>query len=263
MQPGEQYKLEGAVNFRELGGYPAGGGRTVRWGQFYRCGALAELSSPHDAAFLRSLGLKAVLDLRSRGEAAGQPDPELPGAEQHRICALRFPDGREMDFSPSGIQDIENGKKAFEEAVGHPVHDFDWFSELYAAMPFDNPAYQLLFLLLEQRRTPLLFHCSAGKDRTGIGAMLILLALGCSEENALQDYMLTNVCRKAQIDAFLANFPPEQHEKLLSVEGVSCAMARGTLDAILQRYGSYDAYFEAEFGLDAARLAALRADYLE
>ena len=149
MQPGEEYKLEGAVNFRELGGYPAADGRTVRWGQLYRSGALGELSSPGDRAFLQGLGLKSVVDLRSRGEAAALPDPAVPGADMQRVCAMRFPDGSEMDFSPGGIADIDAAKREFEARLGHPVHDYDWFSELYADMPFGNPAYQLLFRLLE------------------------------------------------------------------------------------------------------------------
>ena len=263
MQPGEEYKLEGAVNFRELGGYPAADGRTVRWGQLYRSGALGELSSPGDRAFLQGLGLKSVVDLRSQGEAAALPDPAVPGADMQRVCAMRFPDGSEMDFSPGGIADIDAAKREFEARLGHPVHDYDWFSELYADMPFGNPAYQLLFRLLEERKTPLLFHCSAGKDRTGIGSMLLLLALGVSEEDAVADYMLTNVYRKAHIDAFLEKVPPEQRDLLVSVEGVSRPMAEGALRAILKRYGSYEAYFEAEFGLDAARLDDLRNEYLE
>ena len=68
--------------------------------------------------------------------------------------------------------------------VGRPVHDFEWFSALYREMPFRNPAYHALFALLEGRRVPVLFHCSCGKDRTGIGAMLILLALGVSRADA-------------------------------------------------------------------------------
>ena len=85
---------------------------------------------------------------------------------------------------------------------------FEWFSALYREMPFRNPAYHALFALLEGRRVPVLFHCSCGKDRTGIGAMLILLALGVSRADALADYMLTNVYRREIIERFLADKPP-------------------------------------------------------
>ncbi len=78
---------------------------------------------------------------------------------------MRNVDGTEMDFSGQGIERLRQEK---ERNVGRPVHDFEWFSALYREMPFRNPAYHALFALLEGRRVPVLFHCSCGKDRTGI-----------------------------------------------------------------------------------------------
>ena len=97
----------------------------------------------------------------------------------------------------------------------------------------------------------------------GIGAMLILLALGVSRADALADYMLTNVYRREIIERFLADKPAAERDLLLPVEGVSEPMGAGAIDEILQRYPSYEAYFADEFGLDAARLKALRDFYLE
>ena len=108
-----------------------------------------------------------------------------------------------------------------------------------------------------------MFHCTCGKDRTGIAAMLILLALGVGRADALTDYMLTNRYRRAVIAASLRGKTAQERKLLLSVEGVSRPMAEGTLDEILQRFGSFEAYFAAEYGLDAARLQALRDFYLE
>ena len=176
---------------------------------------------------------------------------------------LRNADGTEMDFSGQGIERLRQEKEAFERSVGRPVHDFEWFSALYREMPFRNPAYHALFALLEGRRVPVLFHCSCGKDRTGIGAMLILLALGVSRADALADYMLTNVYRREIIERFLADKPAAERDLLLPVEGVSEPMGAGAIDEILRRYPSYEAYFADEFGLDAARLKALRDFYLE
>ena len=154
-------------------------------------------------------------------------------------------------------------KAAYEAKVGHPVHDFYWFTDLYKQMPFGNPAYHELFRLLEEHRVPLLFHCTCGKDRTGIAAMLVLLALGVSREDAIADYMLTNVYRKAIIDKFMQDNPADQYDLLLPVEGVSESMGAGSIDVLLEKYPSYEAYFEAEYGLTTARLAALRDFYLE
>lgn len=261
--PGSEIALQGAVNFRELGGYPAADGRTVRYGLLYRGGNLDALRTPADRAALQSWRLCAVLDLRSAGEAAQHPDPPLPGAQYRRVCAMRMADGSEMDFSAAGITRLAAEKAAYEKALGRPVHDYEWFAALYRQMPFGNPAYHTLFTLLEQRRAPLLFHCTCGKDRTGIAAMLILLALGVGRADALTDYMLTNRYRRAVIAASLRGKAAQERKLLLSVEGVSRPMAEGTLDEILRRFGSFEAYFAAEYGLDAARLQALRDFYLE
>jgi hypothetical protein len=96
-----------------------------------------------------------------------------------------------------------------------------------------------------------------------VAAMLILLALGVSRADALADYMLTNVYRREIIERFLADKPAAERDLLLPVEGVSEPMGAGAIDEILRRYPSYEAYFADEFGLDAARLKALRDFYLE
>ena len=206
--PGAEIKFEGANNFRELGGYRAADVRQVKYGLLYRGGNLDLLKSEADHARLASLGLREILDLRSAGESAAHPDPAVPGAHYQRVCGMRNADGTEMDFSGQGIERLRQEKKAFERSVGRPVHDFEWFSALYREMPFRNPAYHALFALLEGRRVPVLFHCSCGKDRTGIGAMLILLALGVSRADALADYMLTNVYRRETLSASWRISPP-------------------------------------------------------
>ena len=229
--PGAEIVFEGTCNFRELGGYRAADGRHVRRGLLYRGCSLDTLQSPADRTKLESLHLREILDLRSAGEA--------------------------------GIQRIAAEKAAYEAKAGHPVHDFYWFTDLYKQMPFGNPAYHELFRLLEEHRVPLLFHCTCGKDRTGIAAMLVLLALGVSREDAIADYMLTNVYRKPIIDKFMQDKPADQYDLLLPVEGVSESMGAGSIDVLLEKYPSYEAYFEAEYGLTTARLAALRDFYLE
>lgn len=125
------------------------------------------------------------------------------------------------------------------------------------------------FRELEAGNTPILFHCSAGKDRTGISAILILLALGVDKETALDDYMLTNICRRKAIEksmvkhaALLAEHP-EAKSMILAKEGVARTFAEQALGAIEKQYGTCEAYFQTEFGLDAARLKALRDRYLE
>ena len=222
--PGAEIKFEGANNFRELGGYRAADGRQVKYGLLYRGGNLALLKSEADHARLASLGLREILDLRSAGESAAHPAPAIPGAHYQRVCGMRNADGTEMDFSGQGIERLRQEKEAFERSVGRPVHDFEWFSALYREMPFRNPAYHA---------------------------------------DALAEYMLTNVYRRESIERVLADKPAAERDLLLPVEGVSEPMGAGAIDEILRRYPSYEAYFADEFGLDAARLKALRDFYLE
>ena len=145
----------------------------------------------------------------------------------------------------------------------------DSLKSYYARMPFNNPAFQAVFGALENEDVPMLFHCTSGKDRTGVGAMLILLALGCSRETALKDYLETNRCRAEQLDALRENFQAmggedeERYELMVIQYGVLPKFAEAALDAIMERYGSWDRYFEQEYGLDQTRLNALRDRYLE
>lgn len=252
-----------AFNFRELGGIPAADGRRVRRGLLYRSGDLDQLTTGADWENLTGLGLRFVLDLRSKGESIEHPDPVLPGAEQLRICAMRHGDGSEMDFSPEGLQRILEEKTRDEQRLGRTMDDYEWYTALYNRMPFGNPAYRTLFRLLEEGRTPLLFHCTAGKDRTGFAAILILLALGVDRDTALADYMLTNVYRREAIEASLRGLSHEEQDRKLSLEGVNYKMGAAMIDEIFKRYGTLEAYFESEYGLDAARLERLRGMYLE
>ena len=274
--PGRLEGFRPESNVRELGGYEVVGGRRVRHGLFVRSGALA-LLAPDELERWRGLGVRADLDLRSAGEAAAQPDPEIEGMAYVRRCAMRDLEGNEIDFSPTAIDDVMRGMFAdtegevFENAGSGEADDplRDVLDALYVAMPFGNPAYQQLFAWLREGVVPLEFHCTAGKDRTGVGAMLILLALGASEDDVLFDYALTNAYRRSLVDEALerarefGELTPERETMVTGMQGVDPAMARMVLDAILERYGSYDAYFSAEFGLDGAGLADLRERYTE
>lgn len=166
--------FQGGTNFRELGGYPSVDGRHVKYGHFYRGGTLHDLKSDEDRARLDGLGLKLVLDFRSTGECRVSPDYVPDGAGYCQISAMRYDNGDEVDFSPEGMKRVEK-----EFAFLNDLSIIDSLKSYYARMPFNNPAFQAVFDALENEDVPLLFHCTSGKDRTGVGAMLILLALGC------------------------------------------------------------------------------------
>lgn len=256
--------MEGATNFRELGGYPSADGRRVKEGVFYRGGALGRLTSGADRAVLESLGIKLVLDLRSTGESSENPDSVPGGARYLRISAMYYSDGTELDFSPAGMSRVDREFNAASQGQSPQ----DAFTRFYAAMPFHNPAFQAMFHALEAGDVPILFHCTAGKDRTGVAAMLILLALGVDRDTAVADYMVTNQCRAAEIEALrrqhkgLEEEDPERWAQLSARYRVFSKHADAALDVILDRYGSWEDYFRGEYGLDHSRLASLRDAYL-
>ena len=257
--PGTQLMLEGADNFRELGGYPAAEGKTVRWGQIWRGVPTARLSSEADRARLDALGLRLILDLRSTEEARKEPDYVPDGARLVQICGLCTEEGQEVCFSPA---DIERMAQTVPEGMSIP-------EMMYSRMLFGNKAFRELFRALEAGETPVLFHCTAGKDRTGVAAMLILLALGATDETICADFAQTNVCRRREIDGLLAQHAeeiarePEKKMLYLGAAGVDPAAAPFVLRTIREKCGSAQDYLEQEYGLTPARLMRLRRMYLE
>lgn len=260
--PGTQLSFEGAANFRELGGYTADEGKTVRWGQIYRGIPTGLIASGTDRAKLDALGLRLILDLRSAEEARRLPDYVPDGARLVNLCGLCTEDGHEISFAPGDIERLTEGTGVKD---GEPA----FVQLMYKRMLFGNKAFKELFRALEAGETPILFHCSAGKDRTGVAAMLILLALGASDETICADYEQTNVCRKKQIDQLLAEHAeeiaadPSRRAHYTGVAGVEPETAPFVLRTIREQYGSAEEYLEKEYGLTPARLMRLRRMYLE
>ena len=257
--PGTQLPFAGGNNFRELGGYRADEGKTVKWGQIYRGFPTGRLTTEADCARLDGLGLRLILDLRSSAEAAKLPDYVPDGARLVQICGLRDATGQEIDFSPNDIQRLVQSAPA-----GMSLTQL-----MYRQMLTGNKAFKELFRALEAGETPILFHCTAGKDRTGVAAMLILLALGASDETICADYARTNLCRAAEIEKAMADHAaeiaadPAQRMRWQTSAGVDPETAPFVLRTIRQDYGSAESYLEAEYGLTPARLMRLRRMYLE
>lgn len=260
--PGTQLDFAGGNNFRELGGYSADEGKHVRWGQIYRGIPTALLTGEADRPRLDALGLRLILDLRSSAEAAKAPDYVPDGARLVQICGLCADDGHEIAFSPADIDLLLKGEP--DDGDGRP-----FVKAMYRQMLFGNKAFKELFRALEAGETPILFHCAAGKDRTGVAAMLILLALGASDETICADYERTNVCRRPEIDALLKEHAdeiaadPEKELFYQGMAGVDPATAPFVLATLREECGSAESYLEQEYGLTPARLMRLRRMYLE
>ena len=120
-----------------------------------------------------------------------------------------------------------------------------------------------------EKHVPIYFHCMTGKDRTGVGAMVILLALGVKDEEIRKDYLLSNLYRKQALEESLAEVEvqakdhPELKQLITIQDGVAEETYDTVMDSILNKYGNFDAYLENEYGLDEEKCRKLRDFYLE
>lgn len=242
-------------NFRDLGGYPAAGGKHVRWGLIYRSGATPKLDAA-DAARIQSLGLASMIDLRSSEERLIAPT-KLTGIRYSAI------DYSLMSMMPKDATAMRNG------------------GQLYRGMPtFLVPQLRMVFDDLLGRRAPVMYHCTAGQDRTGITSAMILSALGVPRATILEDYHLTTKVRQpanemGTISPALAETNPvakmfagyqkagqyAKPEPLRDPDGR--AFLESAFDEIEKRYGSVDAFLAKEVGVGPAEVARLRLRYLE
>ena len=164
--------LEGAVNFRDLGGYAAGGGLRTRWRTLFRADGLGELTEA-DLAVLRDLGIRTVIDLRSGSELErGRFDVDAhPVAFHHFPFIDELPDAQEFDRRPGPARLAVPG-----DACG------DAGGQILAARWRCWP---------RPTRCPAVFHCTAGKDRTGVLSAIVLSLLGVDEPTVVADYALS------------------------------------------------------------------------
>jgi len=231
--------LRGASNVRDLGGWPAAGGR-VRRGKVFRGAALSDLTE-EDCGHLAALGVRTVCDLRGVAERTAAPS-RLPDVTVHSL-----------PIEPSvgaSLQDILATRAATNEDTLSLMH------QAYVAYALDwGHHYRAMFaLLLKGDAVPLLFHCSAGKDRTGFGAALILTTLGTPRDAIIEDYLASN--RLWQGGAGIGSgLPSHVAAALLTVrvELLDAAFA-----AIDEAYGGFERYAEETLALDRTRLEHLR-----
>ena len=256
---GRLVPLEGAHNFRDLGGYEASDGKRVKWGVLYRSDSLGELTD-EDVATLSRLRLRRVVDFRSELERAQEADrlPENPGP----IVAWSPISGEALD--PKELQrKILTGDATEEEMAQLLVVANESF-----ITEFGDVYAEFLRNLAEAENLPTLFHCTAGKDRAGFGAALALMAVGVPRETIMQDYLKTNAYTAEHTESRLRlirwvslfRADPDALRPLFEARPEYLQAAFDTIDA---QYGSTEAYLRDGLGIDAETRERLRANLLE
>jgi protein-tyrosine phosphatase len=234
--------FEGVTNFRDLGGYPTSDGRRTRWGLVFRSDALHRLTDSDLVAYA-SLGLRVVYDLRGDVERERYPDP-FPSFELPLISETNAPD---VTVIPASHEDGER-----------------MLRDLYRRMLTSvAPSFgQLMAGLAGDEALPAVFHCTGGKDRTGVSAALLLEVLGVPRHRVLDDYELTSRFRLREHQAesyqnlLASGLPAEAAVAVLGAPRWAMAEALEFLDRDL---GGVEAYLTGPAGLPASTLDRLRA----
>lgn len=253
--------LTGQRNFRDLGGYQtADGRRQVRWGKLYRSGTLARLSD-QDYAVLTPLGISTIVDFRTTAERAAEPTNWRAG--EPSVLFKSYDTKGEMALM--AVLTAPNAKPA--DVRNAMIGFYKQMPEQYADQ------YGEIFHHLVSYQTPLLFHCTAGKDRTGLASALILMALGVSRNDAVADYVLTEKhgdFRATGTGAAPsgANAPYDalrstQAELIAPLLRADPAYLEAALDQIIADYGSVQAFVQKRLGVSNSELAILRLRLLE
>lgn len=171
--------LEGGRNIRDMGGYHAGDGLITRWRTLYRSGALCGLTET-DKRTLDQVGVKAVFDLRTEHERRTEPHSWPRSGDIAVYCRDYLASGGEL------ARLLDDPRITGESARRAMV-------ENYRVLPFEQAdAYRVLYSRMATGEVPAIFNCTAGKDRTGVAAAILLRLLGVSEDEVFEDYCLTN-----------------------------------------------------------------------
>ncbi len=250
--------LEGAPNFRDLGGYATEDGHHVKWGLFYRSDNLAHLTD-RDLERVSDLGIQLICDFRSPEEKQEEPD-RVPTPAPARAELAIFDESFSTEKFREAMEGGELGDVDLRAALTQANRLFATkFTPQYAAM-FER--------ITKPENLPAIVHCTAGKDRAGFASATILRTLGVPLETVYEDFLLTNHYTAAKIERTLLmirvfslfRVDPEQVRPVLGVERQYLEAA---FDEIEKTYGGFDAYRRDALGVDDAELAAFRDLALE
>lgn len=256
MQPPDEAPLhivlDGCLNLRDVGGYTAMGGGTVRTGCVYRSSDLCALTDG-DVDRLAALRVAVLVDLRGARERAARPNRLPAGIEVHERAS---PSTRS---APEQTLEDQIASRSF------PERDDDHLTRTYIGHLEDRLTTELraiLELAVDSPRRPLLFHCAAGKDRTGVAAAVLLGVLGVSDDDIVADYELTQAYwatpRLAALAEHLERHGVAESEVLHLLEPRSEVLRRA-IEHVHDRWGGFENYASTCLGVEPTLPARLRS----
>lgn len=232
--------LKGAYNFRDMGGLKTRDGRKVKKGLIFRSADLTDLTE-EDIQYLKAFDFRLIYDYRDKMEAEQRPDPQI-GWERHERVAVNG-------------EDKTTAHSEWAPEIFYKTFSREKFTQVYKQMPIRNASYRRLMSLVArpEKNLPFVHHCAGGRDRTGVGAMLILTTLGVPFETIMDDYMLSNLTlvdyhRELFEEAshYLTDRALKQFEEDFSLHE---EFLEASMDSITDTYETFDRYLMIEFGI--------------
>jgi protein-tyrosine phosphatase len=241
--------LQGAPNFRDLGGYRTNDGRQVRSGLVYRSNKLSALT-PVDIDRVRQLHIGSLVDFRAGDERAAEPDRWQPAFVYRSPKPKIGPVTKQIMAHPEHPSGVRRGMR-----------------DLYARMPDEyRPEFAAMLHRLAASDAPLVMHCTAGKDRTGVGSAILLSLLGVPRRAVIEDYTLTQRLLPGSASAppkaagaAMSRIPPASMAAALEADP---RYIETSLSVIDRQYGSVENYAEKGLGVSRAEIEAIRARLL-
>ena len=262
--------FEHIVNARELGGYLMPDGRRVKRGLLLRGGRLRRATDEDIRKLSEEFGVCKVFDFRTDEERRNAPDREVPGAENiwlptldvdtDRMLGSDLPHEAYRDLPSFLISQADNAAVLTASRNLYPDLVLNEYSQLQ---------YSAFLQMLSASVGAVFWHCSQGKDRTGMGAAYVLAALGASRELIIRDFDISNEFYAAEVSEALARAEdegrlcPALRETVQAFIGVSTANFVKTLDMIDEKFGSFEEYLSGALLFDRDDMQRLRDKYLE
>ena len=239
-------RVQGALNFRDIGGYKTRDGKEVKWGKVYRSADVSKLTDS-DLDTLEERNIHTVVDFRGVKESNAAPDHLLPGTD-YMLC-------------PAGSDSLPNMKD-----MATRMQQDSFLVGFYTSTQYFGSRYKPLFqkLLSLPEDEAIMYHCTGGRDRTGMATALFLYALGVPRQTIEADFVASNIYLQpmnSKMYEAMKQYPDVDIEAFKKAMALRPELIRAMFGSIEKKYGSIEAFFDKELGIGTKEMAILKKKY--
>ena len=269
-----EIKLQGTFNTRDLGGIKTCDGRMVKLHRLIRSDSLFETTTEDHEILKNEYDLKMILDLRTFNELSEQAPVSIPGTTWVHLPLLQSgsPAARESKDEPTDLDANLSMAQIFQTSIAQVNYDVPGaMNKMYESLLTDeysiNAIKSFFEILLANKDGAVLWHCTGGKDRTGVLSLLLLKLLGADDKDIMADYLLSGENLKPQTDTIIEEIRKENDDPLLLeqariLNSVLPEYSQGILDNIEKLGGDVYGYANKYIGLTENDIDELKLNYL-